>query len=266
VKKVLCATFALMILALSACKDTSVQNNGSANEGAPVEVRYSVLEACYASYRNAQEMIDGRGLYDTVVFTGKVTGISFQVLDLTTALPPTEKTEQENRRLNTRYDVDILTSYGGETSKSIQIIMDGGLKEYRTEEQLKLVKEKDAWPSDSIPVFEDGPEIKIGETYLFVCAQFEDGSATLINLDQSVYSLSNPFAKNTIGKEELEEPEAYYAKKTDQYGNALISAKDVISAFGEDKWDTFWAQWQKDNPKWEARIDKKSVEKALAKE
>ena len=43
----------------------------------------------------------------------------------------------------------------------------------------------------------------------------------------------------------------------------VMSAKDVISYFGEDKWEEFWTGWQRDNPDWRTWINEADAERAL---
>jgi hypothetical protein len=241
-KKLTSVLFALFIfLTLSSCGN----NETAEGKNTTTEVKFFELEALFRPYRDAQEIIELRNndVWEMVIFVGKVTDISFQVLDLKTGAPPTEKTEERYRFLNTIYEIDISTVYMGEPRESA-IRMDGGVKGYKEEEQIRLIKDESAWPNDGIPILEWGTaEIEIGETYLFVAGQFDIGLPTLINLDQSFYNLRNPFEKH----------------------HNDITAKDIISALGEDKWDSFWTQWQKDNPNWETWLDKETVENELAK-
>ncbi len=185
-------------------------------------------------------------------------------MDAKTSLPPTEETEDYYRWLNTIYDLEIITSYKGGVFYPAQIRTDGGLKDYRVEEQLEVMRSGNAYHyGNGIPIMEGIPEIKIGEIYLFVLGQFETGLPSNLIPQQSFYNLQNPFKKNTLGEIELDDPAKYYSEKKDPYGNPIISAKDVISTFGQEKWNDFWSQWQKDNPGWETKLGKMSVEKAL---
>ena len=259
-KKLLCVSLLLIVVILPSCRDNSETSGHSAIGNTSTEARYAMMEACYSSYQSAQELVESAD----IVYVGKVTGISFRVLDATTALPPTEKTEERHRGLNTIYDIEISTSYKGGASKSMQVRMMGGIMNYRVEEQVQVMRDNNAWRWDEgIPVWENYAEYKIGETYLFVVKQNGNRPAYVMNLDQSAYNLHNPFKKHTIGNhDEIE----YYSGKTDQYGSPIISARDVIMVFGKEKWDAFWTQWQKDNPDWETRLEKAEVKKALAEE
>jgi len=256
---------AFMVIAFSACTHDSTEKND-----AVAEVKYGTIEACYLPYYNAQELVDDAD----IVLIGKVTGISFQVADRKTEEPPAKdakkKYDAEYGRaveswrvfdLITLYDVDVITTYKGKAVKSAQIRMRGGLQDYHVEEQLSVLAEYDM---EEIFVSRDRPEIKIGEAYLFVLAQSKTGVPWNMIPEQSIYNLHDPFEKHTLGNYELDDPAKYYSKNKDQYGRPIMSAKDVISVFGEDKWGDFWTQWQRDDPDWETRIDKDVVEKVLA--
>ena len=257
-KKLLCALIMLTVVVTTSCGNY-IGESDSENKSNMEEVNYVFVEPFCHVYRDVHELIEGvepsRKDIEILIFTGNVTGISFQILDITTGGAPTHETEKKNCYLNTIYEIDIITSYKGKYSEKTQIRMLGGIIDYRTEEQLSISKEIEDF-NGRITIVEGMPEINIGETYLFVtgqfltiAGQFVTSAPTLVNLNQSVYNLHNPFDKKLEGYSDNIFP---------------ISAKDIISAFGEDKWDSFWTQWQKDNPKWETWLDRSEVDKALA--
>lgn len=210
----------LTMLMLSACgQNAQIENN--------TETQYIKMNALYRSYSNAQELVEDAD----AVFVGKVTKISFQVLDKATALLPTEETSDDNLALHTIYDIDIEVSYKGDSSIK-QIRQIGGIKDFRTEEQVSILKNANAWKGGILLLEEMTKNIEIGQTYLFAVAQFETGLPTLYNPVQSFYNMHNPFEKHPN-----------------------MTAKSIISAFGQDKWDTYWNQWKVDNPNWESWID-----------
>lgn len=144
-----------------------------------------------------------------LILIGKVTGILFEMLDAKTAEAPTEKTEERDHYFHTIYDIDVITSYKGDASHITTVRLMGGIIGSFEDEQYALQAK---YNKTYIPVFEGNPEYKVGETYLFVLYKFETGAPTPLNIDQK--------------------------------GNPIMSAMDVISALGQDKWDTFWSQWQ----------------------
>jgi len=253
-KNSLCLLSTLVFVLLSAC-----------GINAKEEVKYSIMNASWPVYEDAQELVENAKL----VFVGKVKKISFQVLDRTTVQPPTDKTEDTDRKFYTMYDVDIDFIYKGKAPSPAQVRMMGGIRDYRVEEQLALMKKErsinDLFDGTyHISVWEEMPKFIIGETYLFVLHQYMDNSPTIMNLSQSIFLLENPFEKQDIQGRQIEEnPEEYY-DKNELNGGPILSARDIVLTFGQDKWDSFWTWWQKENPGWESRIDKKAVDKVLA--
>jgi hypothetical protein len=212
---------------------------------------YGSINGDWPVYQNANELVESADL----VFTGKVTGISFQMLDMRDIETiGDDETGDRYYDLYTLYDVDILTPYKRELMQSIQVRMMGGLMDYHVEEQLKILAQ---YNKQYVPVLEERLEYKIGETHLFVLHQYMDITPTPLNLTQGSYNLHNPFEKHTVGMYDLDD--SYYSKTVDALGNPIISAKDVILTFGQDKWESFWAQWQKENPDWETWLNRDTV-------
>ena len=257
-KKMLCMLSALSLVVFSSCGDVSLENENKAviseeadygenstNIANSETVNYVLGSASYRPYSTARELTENA---DTVI-VGKVTGISFTVIDIATGLLPAEDSVDVNRWLCTIYDVDILTTYKGEVLDTVQIRFEGGKKDYRVEEQLEVMREHRVVSEDTILLMTGIPEIEIGETYLFALREYREFGEGILPItltpQQSIYNLSNPFSR--VG-----------------YSDARLSAKDVISAFGEEKWEEFWTEWQRDNPDWESRLDKAAVERALA--
>ena len=264
-KKLLCILLGSTIVVLSACSKNSVKINDPATiqENDSIIVNYVISETSYRSYNTAQELIESAD----IAIVGRVSGISFEVLDITSGHPPDEKSKMENYQLFTIYDVDIITTYKSEISDNVRFMIGGGVKDYRVEEQLELVKKKNAQPNDSILLQANIPEIEIGGTYLFtlrdtVLKGFKDTLPVIMIPQQSIHNLDNPFRKNTLSGHELGAD--YYARDVQENGDPIISAKDIISTFGKDKWEAFWADWQRSNPDWESRLDVAAVERALA--
>ena len=161
------------------------------------------------------------------VFIGKVTGIKFIIVDHVTGIPASLE-ESNNVGLYTIYEVDVITTYKGETSKISSFSIDGGIKDYRAKEQYELMKKYKAefWEW-GIPVHNNHPEYQIGEIYLFALIRLVDTlPPTVINLNQSGYTLDDPTNHAIEGKRG-------------------ISPQSIISYFGEEKWDAFYTEWQK---------------------
>lgn len=211
--------FILAAILLSGCSgETDVQNDSSLGAGQEtgftqeeMNVQYIDVSADWPAYANVSALIKEAN----VVVVGKVTGISFQILDLKNGGAPTEDSEQRNCSLCTIYDVEVGSLYKGNADSKFQFFMYGGLKEEYVKEQLAAL---DSIEPKKIPVMEGTPDIDIGETYLFVLYQYKDKMPTPLNLKQGVYQIDDPLKKD-----------AY----------SYVSPKEVISYFGEDKWTAF---------------------------
>lgn len=189
------------------------RTGGSGRLPEETDVRYSYISKDWAVY----ESVDALTEAGDSILLGKVTGISFQVLDMTTAQPPTEDSAAENCILNTIYEMEVLTSYKGNVSGTLQVRVSGGQKDIYVEEQLAALGE---YADEGIPLIADMPFIEVGKTYLFLLCQYKDAMPTLVNAGQGVFDIDDP-----LGKE--------------PYSGA--SLKDIISFFGEDKWAEFEA-------------------------
>ena len=180
-------------------------------------------------YNKASDLIESADL----VFVGKITGIDFQVLDNRTALPPSVDTPDIARQLYTVYNVEVITSYKGDTSNITNIRVSGGMVDYRVEEQLEIMERDKAlgWEI-GIPIWQSYKKTQcaIGEYCLFALCRFETGAPTILNPWQSIYKLDDPSKKQGIGSK-------------DNY-SSMLSAKDIIKEFGFGKWIAFYTQWK----------------------
>ena len=236
----------LILFSFSACTSEIGENfsNSESAVSTPQEMGYEYVLVNWPIRKSAQELCENADL----VLIGKVTGISFQVMDMSTGAPPTEEAKKQYRsesgtnslfQLVTLYDLDVSATCKGEPMETTQIYMMGGRQDYRMDEQLDAMRE---YGIEDFPVFNpEMPKLEIGQTYLLLIMSLSDGSTpTTLNPHQAVYNLHNPFETNPV---------------VEQQGYPDITAKDIISYFGADKWDAFWTQWQQDNPDWETWID-----------
>ena len=185
-------------------------------------IQYSYMSADWPMYDTPKEVIDAAN----VVYIGKIVDISFEILNALNAMPITKDTPEKYRELYTIYHIDIIQSYKGEEKEKTKLRIMGGLRDYHAEEQIELMEQKNANKKDSgIPIWENSRQstCEIGGTYLFALYQFETGYPTILNLQQSIYSIEEPEAK-------------------DQWN---ISVKELVSEFGSDKREEFEANFQK---------------------
>ncbi|TAH64975.1 MAG: hypothetical protein EWM47_11705 [Anaerolineaceae bacterium] len=211
--------FITLVLVLSSCsvyknpisEDHSLVDNDTDDNLIADKVTYNSISADWPAYEDVEDLVEA----GNIILMGKVTDISFQVLDDRTGEPPSEETKEADRSLYTIYDVDVIRSYKGDFLETTKVRMLGGQEGFRVDEQVKALGE-DA--QKGITIIKGRPEILIGESYLFVLYQYEDTIPTLVNMEQGVYDVNDPLEKD------------WYS---------FVSAKDIISYFGEDKWDEF---------------------------
>lgn len=190
-------------------------------------------------YDSADNLIDDAD----IVFTGKIVDIEFQVLDITNSLPASESTPDYAKELYTIYSVEVAEVYKGEADGNMKVRVMGGMVNYKVEEQLEVMNEGQSFNRElGISIWDEfyKAQCTIDEYYLFVLKQFDTGYPTILNVEQSIYSLTEPTKKHAIGNSE----KVYYSGKVDKNNNPLISAYDVISAFGSNRAKEFCNDWK----------------------
>ena len=200
---------------------------------------YVLTTSDWPLYSSAKDLIDNADL----VFIGKITGIDFEVLDSSNALPVSETTPHYARQLYTIYTVEISQTYKGDTTDVTKIRVMGGVVDYNIDTQLEIMENGNALGKENgIPILDNYYKVQcnIGNSYLFTLRQFETGYPTIMNVDQSVFDLNEPTRKQTIGNN----PNVYYSGSKDEYNCPLISAKDIIMEFGKKEWNAFNERWE----------------------
>lgn len=135
---------------------------------------------------------------EDVICTGKVTNISFAVLDLDTCLPPTENSVDYKVNLFTIYDIELINSYKGTVEKNFRLVDIGGIKGYKVDEQLEALNNKYIKDKTTIAVWDDPPEINVGEEYLFIMRHSNaDKPCFFSHHKQTALPLSSPYNKET---------------------------------------------------------------------
>ncbi|MCH5208193.1 MAG: hypothetical protein J1F04_04865 [Oscillospiraceae bacterium] len=181
----------------------------------------------YPVYHSAEELVSDAD----VVFVGTVRNYG-TAYNLNVPLDePAISDIKEIIELYLHGEVEVITPYKGTASEAETIKFGFTTKEIEEIKELYSVEEIceqsatgtreimiGTASGKKIMIVYDMPEIKTGETYLF-CLK-ADGNAYnfTVNPYQSVINISEPFAK-------------------DKYG--YLSAEDIISYFGEDKWSEF---------------------------
>ena len=201
------------------------------------DVTYIRSEILWTFYSDANKLVNAADL----IFIGKLTDISFSALDANTGLEVNEETEDTNRWLFTLYHFDVIETYKGDTSQVTYFMRDGGLEDYKTDEQLKVMEENNVYKwEEGIHVLDYAIEYKVGETYLFTLCKREGIPPTWMNLYQSVYNIEDPLRKLSHKSDNV-----YYTGDMDEYGEPMISVKDIILEFGEEKWNEFETKYAK---------------------
>lgn len=175
------------------------------------DVNHTIISLDWPAYKSAHELVEA----GNIVVLGKISGISFQMYDIKTGRPHSADSYGSDIYLHTVYEIKTLTFYKGEPADTIHMRMIGGLKDVMVDEQRVLLGDR---AEAGIPLLAGMPELDIGRTYLFVLHQYEDTMPTLVNPPQGVYAIDKPEQKDVL---------------------SLVSLKDIISDFGDDKWSAF---------------------------
>ncbi len=190
--------------------------------GEASQIDYEYVDSDWYVFQNADELIAAAD----VVFIGRVYDISFCVLNSVTEGDP-------KYELYTAYSIEPITAYKGETPSIYKkLYVQGGIREYKTDEQLESLKNYDLIGENAtIPLwFEEhgklGIGIEVGKVYLFAAVQEETQRRFhIMNPNQTFFSLEDPERENTVN-------------------GISISARDMVSVFGEDKWETLNNEWK----------------------
>ena len=233
-KKYFLVLLAALCIVMSACasvspsdetadKTTTAAPGGDDDRENP-NISYSYMRASWPIYSCSEELIDAAD----AVFLGKVTDISFAVLNVTNGMPVNDSTDLTARELYTLYKFDILTVYKGDVSGRTHIKVMGGVQNYNEDHQIELLRENGLISqNNTIPIFVndygDTIDIQIGKTYLFAMSSSENESLfNIMNMDQSVFKLDSPTQAPQL---------------------QIFSLKDVLTEFGNDKWEEFYQNW-----------------------
>lgn len=231
----------VLLCSMAACATKDHDHNNMNENNNQIELPegpYVINSADWPIYDSAESLTDVADL----VFIGRITEIEFQVLDSATALPISESTSEYARALYTIYNVEVLTTYKGDTTNISKVRVMGGLVGYEVEKQLQVMEEGKTFARENgIPIWDSYQKVQgeVGESYLFVLKQFDTGYPTIINLEQAIYNLDDPTQKRTIGDNKT----LYYSGEKDEYNNPLISVNDIISVFGKDALSSFTEKW-----------------------
>lgn len=147
--------------------------------------------ADWVVYDTPEELVNAA----QIICTGKVTDISFALLDNMTMR---ERSDDfyEMCSLFTIYEVEVTNGYKNFTGDNkLQFAVRGGLEGYKVKEQAAL---SEKLGDKAISVMDHHPEIEIGEEYLFILHWADNGTPTIINNTQTAFPLSDPSYRDSF--------------------------------------------------------------------
>ena len=193
--------------------ESKITSEGTVSDTSKVNYRINYINPDYSYYETMDELIAN----SDIVVEGKVTGLSFQLLDIQTGLPPEKNTEQTKTSIYTIYDIDVKTQYKGYGNNRLQVKLIGGREHDHIEEQVAVLG---STPDTVINVVAGSPIIKLNETYIFLLYQYKNTMPTIISPNQGVFGLNGEdcdfnsiFSANSI--------RAYFKNTVTEYGSEL---------------------------------------------
>ena len=127
------------------------------------------------------------------IYVGKVTDISFELIDYHTGKPAASFVSGSTQLLYTVYTIEVDSSLKGTSPTIVKIAREGGTKGYDDEALDKLLK-KYGMESVIIAMPDDTLSLSLGETYLFCTYRAFDTYDWIINPTQYAFSLGSDTA------------------------------------------------------------------------
>ncbi|MBQ7699911.1 MAG: hypothetical protein IJT49_06175 [Clostridia bacterium] len=196
----------ILILTLISVLICAVSCGGKLKETYPddlqtdAELKYTVIlvDPDWPYYETADEAVQA----STNVYSGKITDISFEVIDIVTGKAARDPESTDNTRmLYTVYTVEVKNNYKGETGKTVKIARIGGIKGYKMEDQYMLMELSGLLDttSKSIPVYSSKCASPAeGNEYLFCTSRKVTDFDFVINPSQFVHSTGSSNANAII--------------------------------------------------------------------
>ena len=165
---------------------------------ADLECTVILVDADWPYYNTARDVVSA----SSNVFSGKVTDISFEIIDLVTGKEARDpETSDNTRMLFTVYTVEVKENYKGEAAQTVKIARIGGLKKYNMNEQRILMELSGLMETtaNSIPVCgTDAASPAIGNEYLFCTSKQSGDFEYVINPSQFAHATDSSNAKAII--------------------------------------------------------------------
>ena len=185
---------------------------------------------------NVYDALDSLTAAADRIVEGKVTNISFVVLNDYTGEPPAASDDPRDNMIWTIYEVLVKNTYKGERERKVNIRVVGGIQGYREAEQIALMKqyeEKGLYRENSgLHVLHDFDPPKIGESYLFLMAkQKSSQGAGLISHIQGLYRVGDDTKKWKFSYEDVKSYLSIYEPTEEQKMRSVLSVVIPAVAF-----------------------------------
>jgi hypothetical protein len=141
-------------------------------------IQYEMFSRDYPYYHNISDLANKANQ----VFSGRVSNVSFEMLNMMTMQPFKDDDDTRWAMLCTVYEIEAEEVYEG-TPTTVKLRIEGGITSGFEQEQTALLG------SNRIPVMEGAPVLSIGAKYVFALYR-ADGSeySSILNPLQSIYS------------------------------------------------------------------------------
>lgn len=141
-------------------------------------VKYEEFSLDYPYYNTVSDLA-GKA---NQVFSGRVTNISFELLNMITMQPLKDGEDTQWAMICTIYEIEAEKVYAGSPT-IVKLRIEGGISSGFEQEQTTLLG------SDKIPVMEGAPVLYVGDKYLFALYHADDSEySSILNPQQSIYA------------------------------------------------------------------------------
>ncbi len=197
-KKRLIVLFCIILICLPSCEKTITDEYP---KDIPIEIEsenYNIIniQADWPYYRTSEDIIKAA----TNIYIGKVTNISFEILDMKTGqIDRSKESTSTTRMLYTVYTISVRDSIKGDNPKEIKICYTGGLSNYHTAEQYNLLSQSSLLTKyNGIPIINSDCSLAIDKEYLFCTLRTTTEFDFILNPTQFAHHIDSENAKMII--------------------------------------------------------------------
>lgn len=152
------------------------------------KVHQSIIYADWVVYETAEELAEKADN----IFEGKITSISFAMVDLNTGR--TLKSEEPGTQpmLHTIYTVEVTRSLKGKNDDVTSFCIIGGIPgKYEKEQYSTLSSFYGRSEELNLPILDKRKELAVGESYLFLTCRLGGDYDQIVNIEQFAFSADN---------------------------------------------------------------------------